>query len=339
MIYQLQAFLGNERIKSLLINQMTASSLSHAYLLEGDVGMGKKTLATLICMMLCCEAQSRPCGTCNHCRKLKGHLTPDIITLAPPPDKKQITIDQIRALREEAFLTASELPIKAFIIDSADAMNPQAQNALLKVLEEPPSGVYFFLLTANLSTLLPTVRSRTQHLKLEGLPPALLEQAIKEETPEARRMAAQQPEAFDDMLKHCDGSLGKLKAAFTSRKQEFDASSLAVEYLTRLDADSHAAFQIFACSLCKDRNQLSLLISALLTAIRDMLLRKRVPSAPCLLFKDSDTCDDLAARYTLSALYSLQDCFRSVQNDLQSNVNLATARLLMAEQARILRTL
>ncbi len=332
--YDLDAFLGNETIKKLIVHQARSGSIAHAYLLESAAGMGKKTLAKLICSLLACQGQTRPCGTCNVCRKIREDLTPDIMFTSPLPDKKQIGVEQIRALRTEAFLSANELPLKAFLIDQADKMNPQAQNALLKVLEEPPKDVYFFLLAESSTSLLPTVRSRVRQMTLEGLDDEVMTEAIKERIPEARRMAAQDPEGFAELLRRANGSLGRLIELFQSRKKAFDAGGLAIEYLTKLQNERHAVFLAFASGLCKDRGQLNDLCAALCMAVRDMLVRRRVPGATCLLFSDTAACDALAGRYPISVLYALQDCFMTAMEELSANANVQTAQLLMAEHAR-----
>ena len=115
----------------------------------------------------------KPCGVCRDCRKVRGGVHPDVITLSRAVDEKgkqkqNITIDQIRALSADAIVLPNEARRKVYIIDGAEAMNPAAQNAALKLLEEPPPAVVFLLCTVRPMQLLETVRSRCALVKLRG---------------------------------------------------------------------------------------------------------------------------------------------------------------------------
>ena len=119
------------------------------------------------------ETMSKPCGTCRDCRKVKNGIHPDVITLTRAVDEKgkqkqNITVDQIRALSADAIVLPNEARRKVYIIDGAETMNPAAQNAALKLLEEPPPAVVFLLCTVRPMQLLETVRSRCALVKLRG---------------------------------------------------------------------------------------------------------------------------------------------------------------------------
>lgn len=114
---------------------------------------------------VCTAAGKRPCGVCRACRKAAADIHPDIITVRRQTDDKgrlrrEITVDQIRRMAADAVVLPNEAERKVYIIEEADKMNVQAQNAALKLLEEPPAGVSFLLCAANAALLLPTVRSR-----------------------------------------------------------------------------------------------------------------------------------------------------------------------------------
>ncbi len=158
------------------------ASLSHAYLVTGGSGEGRAALAKRLAAAYLCEgAGPVPCGACRHCRKVEAGVHPDVTVLAPLTDKKEIGVDQARALRSDAYIRPNEGKRKVYIIDPADAMNPAAQNALLKVLEDGPAYAAFLLLAAEPGRLLDTVRSRCEPLPLppEEAPvdPELAEQA------------------------------------------------------------------------------------------------------------------------------------------------------------------
>ena len=179
--------------------------LSHAYLITGGGEDSRAALAERLTAAYLCEGEfspdgSSPCGRCKACRKAAAGTHPDVSHTAPPPDKREIGVDQIRALRAGAHIRPNEGKRKVYVIDPADAMNPAAQNALLKVLEEGPAYAAFLLLAGQPGRLLDTVRSRCELLSLppeeEEPDPALLAQAEElaalllegDELPAARRM-------------------------------------------------------------------------------------------------------------------------------------------------------
>lgn len=119
------------------------------------------------------EGPLKPCGVCRNCRKVRSGVHPDVITLSRAVDEKgkqkqNITVDQIRALSADAIVLPNEAERKVYIIDGAETMNPAAQNAALKLLEEPPPAVVFLLCTVRPMQLLETVRSRCALVKLQG---------------------------------------------------------------------------------------------------------------------------------------------------------------------------
>ena len=333
MKFDFSALVGNEPLKSILTHQLQSGTLSHAYLIVGEEGSGKTLLAKTICAAMACTSQSRPCGQCLFCQKIRDGLTPDILTIAPAPDKKQLTVDQIRSLREEAVMTANELPFKAFLIEKSEAMTTQAQNSLLKVLEEPPSNVYFFLMTDRPGTLLSTVRSRAQSLKTELFTQDKLSELLKERSPEAERMAKSEPEEYSALIRRAGGTIGRAEDLLNNRKKSSSPDPTAKEYLEKLSGNSHSDFQLYAASLSKDRERLKEILERILTAIRDLIAQKKAPNAPCLFYKDPQEAARLSACFTYQALLSLHLLFLQTLKELQSNVNLASAQLLLAEHA------
>ena len=155
--------------------------LSHAYLITGGGGDSRGAFAGRRAAAYLCEGDTPPCGRCRACRKVGKGSHPDLSRTAPPPDKAEITVEQIRALRADAYVRPNEGRRKVYVIDPADAMNPAAQNALLKVLEEGPAYAAFLLVSDRPGKLLDTVRSRCELLSLpreDALPgPELLERA------------------------------------------------------------------------------------------------------------------------------------------------------------------
>lgn len=178
------ALLGNERLKENLSQSLQKQHISHFYLISGPRGSGKRTLARLLAAAILCQGSQRPCLTCRPCRKVMEGNHPDFITV-DDPEKKTVTVDLIRQARADIFVQPNESDYKIYLFPRAQDMLPPGQNALLKILEEPPKYGVFLLLTDNPEKLLPTVRSRCTELKLQALPEETLRSQLSRAFPQA----------------------------------------------------------------------------------------------------------------------------------------------------------
>jgi len=149
--------------------------LGHAYLITGPDPAAREKLALFLAQALLCEGDEPPCGTCLPCRKAEKGIHPDLLRLERLPDpnnakekRRSFTVDQVRGMGADAAVVPNEGRRKVFLLPEADTMNPQAQNAFLKLLEEPPSYAAFLLLGANPGAFLETVRSRCVLLRAPG---------------------------------------------------------------------------------------------------------------------------------------------------------------------------
>lgn len=160
---------GHDWAVGLLARGLATGTTAHAYLFSGPRSVGKQTLARALAQALNCLAP--PCGgRCRACRLIARDAHPDVRTLTRPADKKNVGIDEIKALREDASLKPLEARHKVYLLREAETLSEPAANALLKTLEEPPAGVVLLLTTTDASMLLPTVVSRCQHLRLRPVP-------------------------------------------------------------------------------------------------------------------------------------------------------------------------
>lgn len=142
--------------------------LAHAYLISGNDSGQRRALAERIARSLVCNAAGakRPCNACAACEKARRGIHPDVLVRGPAEGKKEIPVAIVRGMVADAPTLPNEADAKVYIVEEADSLNPNAQNAFLKLLEEPPSFVTFLLIAENPLALLPTVRSRCVHLGL-----------------------------------------------------------------------------------------------------------------------------------------------------------------------------
>ena len=174
----LSDFSGQGALYDGLIRTLREGTFVHAYLISGMEGMGKRTLARLMAQYLLCTGDRKPCGHCPACIQVREGNHPDVITVAPgkpvSPDVKPgltgIPVDEIRYIISRVGQHTFVGGRRVVIIERADKMNPAAQNALLKTLEEPLPDTVFLLLTDAPELLLPTIVSRCRALKLHPWP-------------------------------------------------------------------------------------------------------------------------------------------------------------------------
>jgi len=164
-----ETLLGNERLKQNMAASLAKGRISHFYLISGPFGSGRHTLARLLAAAILCKEQGRPCLKCNSCRKVLAGSHPDFITI-DDPEKKTVSVELIRQLQADAYIRPNEGQHKVYLIPRAQDMSESAQNALLKIIEEPPSYAVFLLIADHAEKLLPTVRSRCAELRLEPVP-------------------------------------------------------------------------------------------------------------------------------------------------------------------------
>ena len=180
-----EGLLGNDRLKENLTRSLGRGRGGHFYLISGPEGSGKRTLSRLLAAALMCTGANRPCGGCAQCRKVMNGTHPDFITV-DDPEKKTVPVDLIRQARADMYIQPNEGQRKIYLFPRAQDMGIPGQNALLKVLEEPPAYGVFLLLADNPQKLLTTVRSRCVELSLSPLPEDLLRRELRSRFPEVQ---------------------------------------------------------------------------------------------------------------------------------------------------------
>ena len=215
------AIVGQQHATRLLKTFIRNGTLPHALLFTGDDGVGKKITATAFAMACnCLKLKSaihhhRPhldaidaCGDCGPCRKIAGNHHPDIIRVAPL--SSVIRIAQIRTLLQTLTLKPNEADRRVVILSDAQAMNPEAGNALLKVLEEPPDRTLLVLTARQASDLLPTIASRCQHIRFSPLRAADIKHLLT-------AAGGIEPETVEAVAALCGGSYTRARKLIDSR--------------------------------------------------------------------------------------------------------------------------
>ena len=259
---ELSALAGNRRLKEQLAGQEERHGLSHAYILSGPPGSGRHTLARLLAAAMVCTAPpaERPCGRCAACRKVNEEIHPDVITLAGAGENKPISVDQVRALRADAYIRPNEGARKVYLIQNAGTMNASAQNAMLKLLEEGPPYAAFLLLAESEDELLPTVRSRCEVLRLAPVDRREGEAWLRARFPQ---LPAEETAAA---ALRCGGILGRAVAELDGGgEEERELLDLAVRLADTVESGDELGRMELTASMEKwERERMERLLSALI---------------------------------------------------------------------------
>jgi len=219
-----------------------SSRLSHAYITDDS-------FADILAMAVVCSARDskRPCMHCVHCDKASRHIHPDITVIGRQDDKLIVSVDQIRQLKKDVYIVPNEAMQKAYVVNDADAMNANAQNALLQILEEPPAHAVFILNTGNPAALLPTVLSRCVELK----PQSVSEQVTGSVPVTAKKSDKGPVKEFDNDHTELEGFINDFITALAGD------NVMLMECMFRLDKfDKHTFYDFLG--LARERLVLSL---------------------------------------------------------------------------------
>ena len=252
-----------------LLGLVAQDRLPHACVLESGTAEERMALAKDLAKALVCKSGvNRPCNTCDACRKADGGNHPDILFVGPENGRKTISVETVRNMRDNAYVLPNEADRKVYIIDPADTMQDYAQNALLKLLEEPPAYCSFLLLTDTSEKLLETVRSRAVTLTMAPLSRQQLAAALREREPGASQ------EDLARAMGRGDGYLGAALEAVHTPDTELEAQSRS---LLRAFASGDELELLTALLPLEKMNRQELL--RLLTLLRRSLVRAMDPGA------------------------------------------------------------
>lgn len=248
---RLSELAANAEVKYELAEAMHRRSLPHAVLIEGEKGCGKRTLAGILAEYAVCSAEGdRPCGVCPNCLKAQKGIHPDIVW-ADGNQSGALNIEAIRNIRSGAYIKPNEAENKVYVLLQCEKMLIPAQNAFLKVLEEPPAHVLFVLTSVSATSLLPTIRSRVRTFSL--YPPS-----VDEAAKVVQRMRPDQPlEQLTEAVQRTGGNIGAAITLLDSGGEEeqqaaeaiYRAIPMAAEYPLLLQTSRIVQNRAFALSV------------------------------------------------------------------------------------------
>lgn len=319
----LEDILGNEHIVEHFKKAIEHNKISHAYIINGEKGMGKRTVAKAFAMTLLCEEKGTvPCMKCHSCVQALTDNNPDLIMITP--DKPTtLSIDHIRqTLVNDVELKPYSNSHKVYIVEDAELMNNAAQNAILKTIEEPPEYAVIILLTTNISALLQTVLSRCVKLDMQPLK----KEVIKKYLMEKEKVVDYQA---DIAVSFAGGNLGK--AIELSKLQDFAEMLDEVIQLLRYIKDMQAYEVVAAVKRASEyKFRFTDYIDLMILWFRDVLVYKASQNVNELIFKDEiQTIKKHAAKSSYNGIEHILEAMNKAKLRLKANVNFDVAIEMM----------
>ncbi len=278
-MYQFENIVGNTAIITSLQSAILNNKISHCYILDGEVGIGKKTIANTFAKALQCEVGGvNPCGKCVSCKSFESGNHTDIVKVGPVKNKS-IGVDDVREqVNEVVSIKPYRSKYKIFIIDNGELITVQGQNAMLKTIEEPPSYVIFLIMTNNSKSFLPTILSRAVLLKLRPLTKEIVQDYLltKVDMP------------IDDIEMYAAFSSGNIGKALTlMENEEFkimrdEVIEIMINLIDENLVDSLLSYSFFE----KNKNNIDQVLDIMSIWYRDVLIYNETKNMEYILQKD-----------------------------------------------------
>ena len=314
---------GHKDILKYISSAVENNRVSHAYILNGERGSGKKMLANLFAMTLLCETgDNEPCGKCHSCKQAESGNHPDIIRVTHEKPNS-ISVDDIRTqVNNTVDIKPYQGPYKVYIIPQADLMTPQAQNAILKTIEEPPAYAVVMLLADNPDALLPTISSRCVQLNLKPVG----DQLVKDYLMNEMHVPDYQAEVDASLAQ---GNIGK--AERIARSPEYEET---LENALRMAkyADSMPLYEIVETikKLTAEKDNIDDYFDIFSLWFRDVLLFKATKEVDSLVFKQElNGIRERANKSSYEGLEKIIEAIQKARARLNANVNFDLTMELM----------
>ena len=278
-------FAGNESVKESLNNDFASGRLPHALILQGDDGLGKRTLAKLIAMAAVCRGDNRPCMNCPACIRAMASSHPDIRVIEGAGASGAINVDSVKSITSDAYRKPDESDYSVYLLFAGSSMPEITQNKLLKIIEEPPDGVVFVIVIKSADSLLPTIRSRARILTLRPV-----------KNSEAAEFAVKHHGADPDAaLKAAglfNGNIGRM-LQFLNGSKTSDSQETAAKIASLLDSTDEHLMLAAAAPMIKDKALFSEVMDYLAAIFRDACVLRAGGSGT--IGTDASAAEKLAA--------------------------------------------
>ena len=305
---------GNDALKSKLIEDISGGRFIHTCVIEGSKGSGKHTLAALIAAALQTDLQYRE-------KVLKG-ISPDVVTLGLRDNRKTIGVDLIRSIKDDAYIKPNESDIKIFIVEDTHTMTAQAQNAFLKLLEEPPPNVYFILLCENTAALLTTVKSRAVIYKTQVFTDDELREYITRNYKKAVNI--------EYLIKSANGNIGSVVDNMTAKKSEKNKEKYEnIKNTLKFITERNSSELLLNSNIPEKREEISEYIETLMTAVRDAVAYKHNASDEYSFFINSDDVELIADTAAVGDLLRIYDILSDIKQKSEINVNIYNLKITL----------
>jgi len=317
-----QDVIGQEQITGHLQNAIRMGKVSHAYIIQGEAGSGKKMLADIFATTLQCEEGGiEPCGHCQSCKQAVSGNHPDIRRVTH--EKATIGVDDIRLqLNNDIMVKPYSRPYKVYIIDEAEKMTEQAQNAMLKTIEEPPEYAVILLLTVNAKLLLPTILSRCILLNVRPV----ARQAVTKLLTEQHGIAGYMAEVAADFA---DGVPGKA-IAYAQSGEFVGLKEDVLKVLRRLEKISADELYKKVKEWAGRKAELPDILSLMNLWFRDVLVMKSTGGAGRPVFREEER--ELNSQAERMSYLWIEECINAIEltrQRMNANVNLEVSLELL----------
>ena len=307
--------IGHKREIAHLTKAMEAGKVSHAYIFSGANGTGKLTLADAFAMALQCTGEGeRPCGSCHSCQQAASGNHPDIIHLTHEKPNSIVVEDVREQLVGDVQIRPYNGKYKIYIIPEAEKLTVQAQNAILKTIEEPPSYAVFLLLTENAETLLPTINSRCVMLKLRNIKDTLIKKYLMEnlEIPDYKA---------DMCTAFAQGNMGR--AIMLANSDHFnEIREEAVQLLKHINEMELNEIVAAVKNISVYKLEITDYLDIIMIWYRDVLLYKATKEIDKVVFKDQlQSIKEQARKSSYEGIELILESLEKAKARLKANVN------------------
>ncbi len=307
--------IGQEQLKEHLQNAIATKKVSHAYIINGERSSGKEFIARIFAMALQCEKGAiEPCGECHSCKQALSSNQPDIVYVSHEKPNT-IGVEDIRAqINGDIAIKPYSSPRKIYIMNEGEKMTVQAQNALLKTLEEPPEYAVILILTTHVEALLPTILSRCVALNMKPVSDALVKKYLMEE------LAVPDYKA-NICVAFARGNIGKAKLLASSEEFEKvkDEAITLVKYINDMEVNEIVKAIKKITEYKFDVNDYLDILSAW---YRDVLLFKATKDVNSLIFKEEiQQIMRVSDRSTYEGIETIVNALQQAKRRLEANVN------------------